>query len=99
MALWRLRSLENQADGEEESEDWRVESSGTNFTGIMSLDAAPLHTLAWGQCLGFRSGPLLEFWQGSGTFELRVLAGAGWMTGWDFQLILGWGLDDKSTER
>lgn len=49
--------------------------------------------------MGFRSGPLLEFWQGSGTCELRVLAGAGWMTGWDFQLILGWGLDDKSTER
>lgn len=55
------------------------------------LDAALLHTLAWGQCLGFRSGPLPEFWQGIGTFDLRVLAGAGWMTGWDFQLILGWG--------
>lgn len=39
VVLWRLRSLENQADGEEESKDWRVESSGTNFMGITSLDA------------------------------------------------------------
>lgn len=50
--------------------------------------------------MGFRSGPLLKFWWGSGTFDFRVLAEAGWLTGWDFQLTLGWGLDDKkSTER
>lgn len=98
VVLWRLRSLENQADGEEESEDWRVESSGTNFMGITSLeaDSKPSFT-RWlgGSVWAFRSGLLLEFWRGSGTFDLRVLAGAGW----DFQLTLGWGLDDKKQHR
>ena len=48
--------------------------------------------------MGFRFGPLLEFWRGSGTFDFRVLAGAGWLTGCDFQLTLGSGLDDKKKD-